>query len=294
MKKQNQAYVYAACAVLFWSTVASAFKISLGYMTSLDLVLYSSLVSSIFLFAVLAAGNKLKLLFSYSLRDYIQSALLGFLNPFLYYAVLFKAYSLLPAQTAQPLNWTWPLMLVLLSVPMLKQKIGPKNIIAIIISFIGVLIISTQGNFLSLNFSNRTGVILALGSSVIWALFWIYNIKDRRDETAKLFLNFSFGFGYTLAAIMCFSTVKIPEFRGFAGAVYVGLFEMGLAFIVWMKALSMSKTTALVGNLIYMAPFLSLIVIYFVLGEKIHFSTVIGLIFIISGILFQQYVSRKS
>ncbi|MFC1551855.1 DMT family transporter [Candidatus Latescibacterota bacterium] len=294
MKKQNQAYVYAALAVLFWSTVASAFKISLRYLTSLDLVLYSSLVSSTFLFIVLSAGNKLKLLLTYSLREYVHSALLGFLNPFLYYVVLFKAYSLLPAQTAQPLNWTWPLMLVILSAPMLKQKIDVKNITAIIISFAGVLIISTRGNILNLSFSNRTGVFLALGSSVIWALFWIFNIKDRRDETAKLFLNFSFGFVYTLIAIISFSTVEFPNIRGFAGAAYVGLFEMGMAFVVWMKALNMTKTTALVGNLIYMAPFLSLIVIYLVLGEKIHFSTIIGLIFIISGILFQQYASRNS
>jgi drug/metabolite transporter (DMT)-like permease len=40
-----------------------------------------------------------------------QSAITGALNPFGYYLILFKAYSLLPAQLAQPLNMIWPVTL---------------------------------------------------------------------------------------------------------------------------------------------------------------------------------------
>lgn len=292
MKRQNQAYAYAITAVLFWSTVASAFKLSLRYLHFLHLVLYASFVSSLCLLIILKSQNKLHLLKTYSKKEFFHSALLGFLNPFLYYVVLFKAYSLLPAQIAQPLNWTWPIMLVLLSIPLLNQKITFNSILAIIISFIGVFIISTHGNIFSFHFTNPAGVLLALGSSVIWALFWIYTIKDKRDETAKLFLNFTFGFIYILIIILIFSKIIIPEIAGFLGATYVGLFEMGITFVVWLKALKTSKTTAQVSNLIYLAPFLSLIVIYFVVGEKILFSTIIGLIFIIAGIVLQQYSSR--
>lgn len=292
MKKQNQAYAYAITAVLFWSTVASAFKLSLRYLHFLHLVLYASFVSSLCLLIIIKSQNKLHLLKTYSKKDFFHSALLGFLNPFLYYVVLFKAYSLLPAQIAQPLNWTWPIMLVLLSIPLLNQKITFKSIFAIIISFIGVFIISTHGNIVSFRFTNPAGVLLALGSSVIWALFWIYTIKDNRDEIAKLFLNFLFGFMYILITILIFSKIIIPEIAGLLGATYVGLFEMGITFVVWLQALKMSRTTAQVSNLIYLAPFLSLIVIYFVVGEKILFSTIIGLIFIIAGILLQQYSSR--
>ena len=292
MKRQNQAYVYAITAVLFWSTVASAFKLSLRYLHFLHLVLYASFVSSLCLLIILKSQNKIHLLKTYSKKEFFHSALLGFLNPFLYYVVLFKAYSLLPAQIAQPLNWTWPIMLVLLSIPLLNQKITFNSILAIIISFIGVFIISTHGNIFSFHFTNPAGVLLALGSSVIWALFWIYTIKDKRDETAKLFLNFTFGFIYILIIILIFSKIIIPEIAGFLGATYVGLFEMGITFVVWLKALKTSKTTAQVSNLIYLAPFLSLIVIYFVVGEKILFSTIIGLIFIITGIVLQQYNSR--
>jgi drug/metabolite transporter (DMT)-like permease len=194
----------------------------------------------------------------------------------------------LPAQEAQPLNYTWAIVIVLLSIPLLKQKIRAKSIIAIIISFVGVLIISTGGNILGLRFTNLPGVILALGSSVIWAMFWIYNIKDSRDAVIKLFLNSIFGSIFILISILLFSSVMLQNVTGLIGAIYVGLFEMGITFVLWLKALKLSKTTALVSNFIYLSPFLSLIIIHFVVGETILLSSAIGLIFIVAGIIIQQ------
>ncbi len=291
MEKQKQSYTYAVIAVLLWSTVASAFKISLQYLDFLQLLFYASIVSIIFLFVVLLIQNKLYLLKSYSQKDYLYSALFGFLNPFLYYIILFKAYSLLPAQEAQPLNYTWPIMLVLLSIPLLGQKVGLKIFFAIGISFLGVLTISTQGNILGFRFTNFNGALLALGSAVIWALFWIYNIRDKRDDIAKLLLNFIFGFIYLLIALLFFSKITIPDIKGLLGATYVGLFEMGITFVLWSKALKLSKTTAKISNFIYLVPFLSLIWVHFFVGETILFSTIIGLIFIVIGIVMQQHKS---
>lgn len=289
MEKQKQAYSYALITVLLWSTVASAFKISLRFFNIFQLLLYSSATSVIVLLLILQIQKKVKLLREYSKKDYLNSALLGFLNPFIYYIVLFKAYSLLPAQEAQTLNLTWVLMISLLSKILLKQKIRYKSIGTILISFIGVLIISTHGNIFELSFSNLTGVILAVSSGVAWSLFWIYNVKDERDEVAKLFLNFLFGFIYTLISTLLFSNI-FPNTKGLFAAIYVGLFEMGITFVIWLKALKLSRTVAQISNFIYLVPFLSLIVLYLIIGEPILSSTIIGLIFILAGILIQQYV----
>jgi drug/metabolite transporter (DMT)-like permease len=237
--------------------------------------------------------NKIDLLRTFSSRDYLNSLLLGFLNPFLYYIVLFKAYSLLPAQQAVSLNYTWAIQLVLLSIPLLKQKIGFKSIFAIVVSYVGVIIIATQGNILSLRFTNLSGVVLALGSAVIWALFWIYNIKDKRDEVVKLFLNFLFGFIFILTYMAFSGEFIIPQTPGLIGAIYVGVFEMGLTFILWLKALKLSRTTAQLSNLIYLTPFLSLMVINIIVGEKILLSTIVGLVFIVAGIILQQRTIRR-
>ena len=78
MEKQKQSYAYTVIAVLLWSTVASAFKISLRYLDFLQLLFYASITSIIFLFVVLLIQNKLYLLKSYSRKDYLYSALFGF------------------------------------------------------------------------------------------------------------------------------------------------------------------------------------------------------------------------
>jgi len=288
MERQKQAYLYAAAAVLFWSTMASAFKVSLRHLDFLGLLFFSSIASVTILFLILLIQNKLSLLTGYSGKDYLRSVVLGFLNPSLYYVVLFKAYSLLPAQEAQPLNYTWSIVLVLLSIPILKQKVGFKSILAILISYFGVLMISTRGDLFGLTLSNPTGVALALGSSVIWALFWIYNVKDRRDDVAKLFLNSLFGFAFISIALLIVSKRPMLDIRGLAGATYVGFFEMGITFVLWLRALRLSRTTAQVSNLIYLSPFVSLMLIHLVVGETIMLSTIIGLVFIVAGIILQQ------
>jgi len=289
-RQHKLAYLYAAVAVVFWSTSASAFKLSLRHVGVLSLLFFASVTSTVALFVYLAATGKLKLLRTLPRRDYLFSAGLGFLNPFLYYAILFKAYSLLPAQEAQPLNFVWPLTLVLLSVPLLGQRIGLRSIVAILISFSGVVVIGTRGDILGFRFSNPAGTALALSTTIVWSLFWIFNTRDKRDETVRLFVNFAFASVYILLLALCLGKLEMPPLKGLAGGVYVGLFEMGITFLAWLKALKAAKTTAHVVNLIYLVPFLSLVMIALVLGETILPATLIGLVLIVAGIVTQKLV----
>ncbi len=288
MEKQARAYLCAAVVVLTWSTIASAIKISFRYLDILPLLFYASFFSTFTFFFCLLFSKKLILLKTLSKKDYLRSAILGFLNPFLYYIVLLKAYSILPAQQAQPINFVWPITLVLLSIPILKQKIRARDFLAIVIGFMGVLIISTRGDIANFGSMNPVGVSLALVSTIIWSLFWIYNVKDERNEVVVLFLNFAFGTFYILITMLIFSQIIAVSFRGLLGAAYIGLFEMGITFLLWLKALKLSKTTAHIANLIYLVPFLSLIVIHFAIGEEILLSTITGLIFIVAGIILQK------
>jgi len=288
MQNQKKAYTYGIVTVLFWSTVASAFKLSLRYLDHFQLLLYSSIVSIFVMSVILILQGKIRLIFSYSKRQYVRSIFLGFLNPFLYYTVLFKAYDLLPAQEAQPLNYTWAITLALLSIPLLKQKIGLRDIAGAFVSYSGVLVISTHGDLLGFRFSDPLGVALALGSTVIWALYWIYNTKDDRDPVAGLLLNFLFGLPFVLVLCLSLSSIRVHSTYGLMGAVYVGIFEMGITFVLWLSALKLSENTAKVGNLIFISPFLSLIFIHYLVGEDILASTFKGLVLIIAGLLIQQ------
>lgn len=288
MRNQTKAYAYALTTVLLWSTVASAFKLSLRHVDHFQLLLYASAVSILVLSVILVAQGRWRLVWSYSGRQYAQSLALGLLNPFLYYLILFKAYDLLPAQEAQPLNYTWALTLAFLSVPLLGQRLALRDVLAGLVSYSGVVVISVRGDASGLRFSDPLGVALALGSTVIWALYWIYNTKDQRDPVAGLWLNFVFGFPFVAAACWQFSDLRVVSLPGLLGAAYVGTFEMGVTFVCWLMALRLAANTAQVGYLIFISPFLSLVFINLLVGEVIRLTTFAGLGLIVASLVVQH------
>lgn len=292
MHNQKKAYIFAILAVLCWSTVATAFKIALKYADFIQLLFFTSFISCIVLFFIMLIQNKLVLFKQANSTSILTSLALGILNPFLYYIVLFKAYSILPAQEAMTLNYTWPIMLIILSIPLLKQKLSLKSALAVAISFFGIFIISAKGNILDFKFSNLFGDLLAIGSSIIWALFWLFNMKDNKDSVLKLFLNFLSGSIMSLILLYFTTGFNINQ-NAFPAFAYIGVFEMSLTFVFWLTALKYSYSTDKVSQLIFLSPFLSLFFIFFIIGEKIHISTIIGLIFIILGIVLQQLFKMK-
>lgn len=294
MHQQTRAYLFGGGAVLLWSTVASAFKLSLRYLEPLQLVFIAGFVSAVVLFAILAVQNKFQLLLQYPKKQLPICLLLGLLNPCLYYFALFEAYDRLPAQDALSINYSWPVMLVVLSIFTLKQRVRMLELIAISIAYFGVIIIATHGNLFSLEFADPSGVGFALASTLVWATFWIIHVKQESDITITLFLSFLFALPVlcTMTYIVC--PLSNVSFRGLAGATYVGIFEMGVTFVLWSAALRLSMTTAKVSSLAFTAPFLSLFIIRIVVGEQIKIATLLGLILIVVGIILQAIFSKNA
>ncbi|MBA4321437.1 MAG: EamA family transporter [Odoribacter sp.] len=293
MDRTKQSYIYAGLAVFFWSTIPTVFKIGLGELDVLTMLTIATFTSSFVLFIIVIAGKKYELLKKTTGKEFLISALLGLINPFIYYIILLKAYKLLPAQVAQPLNMIWPIILVFLSVPLLKQKIPLRSFAALFISFAGVYIISSQGNPLHPGKSDTAGVLLATGSSVFWALYFIFNMKDKRDGSVKLFTNFLFASVYLLITILILGNNHSPvSFKGAAASVYVGIFEMGITFYFWLKALQLATTSDKVSNLVYLAPFISLVFVHFIIKEPVYYTTPAGLLLIIAGIFVQNRRSK--
>ena len=288
----KKALIFALMAVGMWSTVATAFKIALQYLEPSQLLLWAAIFSIIVLSAVVTLQGKWPELRQLTTKEWAASVLYGALNPALYYMVLFAAYDLLPAQEAQALNYSWALTLAFLSVPFLGQKLRLQDLLAGLVCYGGVLVIATRGDVLGLEFSNLPGVGLALFSTLIWAGYWILNTKDRREPVVGLLLNFVMALPILLLINAYLGLLILPDTKGLLAAAYVGVFEMGLAFVCWLTAMRLTSQTAKISNLIFLSPFISLILIYVLLGETIYPSTLIGLGFIIAGLLIQQYKAR--
>lgn len=288
MTNDQKALGCGLVAVLLWSTAATAFKLALRDLDVFQLLFYAVSCSALALLAIVWRQGNLRLLREIMKERFGYFMLMGLVSPLIYYLVLLRAYDLLPAQQAQPINYTWAITLALLAVPLLGQKLSGRDILAAVLGYSGVLVIATQGRVLDMAFDSLEGVIYALASTVIWALYWIFNTRNKDDPVVGLCLNFLFA--APLAFIICvvFSTPAVSEWQGVAAAVYVGLFEMGVTFALWASALRLASSVARVGNLIFLSPLISLVFIATVLGETIHPATLIGLALIIPGVLVQQ------
>ncbi|MEG8946573.1 DMT family transporter [Rosettibacter firmus] len=288
MNNKLKSLLFAIASIILWSTSATAFKLTLKGLSVSHLLLISSFTSTIIFFVFMLLNSQKNILLILRGKDFKNNLTLGIINPFLYYLILFKAYSILPAQEALPLNYTWPIVISIFSVLFLKNKLTARTIIGLIIAFMGVITIATRGNIFSLHFHNLLGVSLAIGSSVVWGLFWILNLLDNREPSEKLFGSFLFGTILIAFYVFLFDADFNIQLNYFLGAVYIGFFEMGITFFLWLKALSLSENKAHTATLAYLSPFISLIFISLVLGEKLFASSVLGLVLIVGGILIQQ------
>ncbi|WP_108652670.1 DMT family transporter [Dongshaea marina] len=294
MTNSKKAYLFGLTAVACWSTVASAFKLSLNYFSPSQLLVAASLFSILALTGIVLKQGKLHLVGSYLRNRPLFYLCMGLLNPCLYYLILFKAYDLLPAQQAQPLNYTWAITLTLMAVVFLKQKIRPQDWVAIVIGYLGAFVIATHGELTHLHFSHPLGVILALLSTVIWAMYWILNTKNQGDAIVSLLLAFLLGFPLVLIANAWLSDFHMGHWQGWLGAVWVGFFEMGFTYVLWLQALRHTDNTARISNLIFISPFVSLVLLHFLVGENIYFSTITGLVLIVIALLIQQLKFKRS
>ena len=296
--RERRALVYALCAVGLWSTIATGFKLGLREFTPGQLVLAGACASAVFFMGVRSwqrirgrstdqGDEGLNRLTN---RERLAAMALGLVNPFVYYFILLEAYDRLPAQVAQPLNYTWAIAMAVLAIPLLNQRLGVSAWAGVALGYVGVVVLITQGDFTSFDRFDPLGVILAVASTVVWALYWLLSTRwlGDRDPAESL----SIGFAVALPAIFVTvaATDGLPAFSlqlvGYA--IWVGLLEMGFAFLLWQRALQLTTRAGAIAQLIFLAPVVSLVLISTVVGEDIHPSAMVALGAILGGLLLTQ------
>jgi drug/metabolite transporter (DMT)-like permease len=131
-------------------------------------------------------------------------------------------------------------------------------------------------------------------SAVLWASYWMVNNKNshKADATVACFMSFLFGSIYLIIGALCVG-VNLNTVPGILSGMYVGAFEMGIPFVCFGLAMRTTTNPALINQLCYLSPFLSLFFVSTILGEQIVFTTYIGLSLIVAGIVFNEYFVKS-
>lgn len=290
MKKE---YLYAGLSIFLWSTTATVTKLLLSTLNSMQILVVSSLFAFIFLLIINLIKGNLKELKNYKIKDYLQIAVIGVLGTFLYNLFLYLGIDTLEASQAFIINYLWPIMTVLFACIILKEKMTTRKLIAIILSFVGVIVVTANGNLLNIQKSSIIGALYCVIAAISYGLFSVLNKQKNYNKYVSMMLFYLVSFIISLIYILCSKSNFILEGNQLIGLLWIGIFTSATAFTSWALALEKGDT-AKISNLAYITPFLSLVWTALILKENLKIYSLIGLIIIVLGIFIQLNEKKNS
>lgn len=289
MKKN---YMYALTTVFIWSTMAAIVKKMLFDIPNLEALAISSCFAFLFLLIVNVKNGMIIEMKRYSIKEYGIMSVLGFIGLFLYSALYYYGLSQLSSQEACILNYLWPIMLVVFSCVILKERMTTMKCIAMVCSFIGIIILSI-GNGSASTGNTTIGIISCIIAAACYGLFSVLNKKANFNQNISMMVIWLIAaICATILGVMTENWVPIKGIQ-WIGILWLGIVIDAVAYLLWALALKGTENTAKIANLAYLTPFLSLIVSAVFLKEKIHMQALVALIFIIGGILLQNFYEHR-
>ena len=294
MERQNKAVLLALVSVLAWSTVATGFKLGLRELTVSQLLWAGSMFACIFFWMVCCKKRE----WAPVPNTRVFSIVMGLVNPGVYYLVLFAAYDRLPAHIAQPLNYSWALVMTFAAWWLLGQRPSRGQLMALGLGYLGVLLLvfgsGIDAGGLALDKINYVGAGLAIASTFLWAFYWV--LLTRTPVSTAPFMAWSFTSGLVFISIYCLLGDGLPGFDAdtLVFGAWVGLIEMGITFYMWRLAMLWATNAVSVAQMIFLSPVLSLMLIYFVLGEDIRSLAIVGALIVFASAFWSNRLRMKS
>lgn len=179
-------YILAITTVLIWSTTASMVKSMLNEIPNLQALAVGSFIAFACLLVMNLFNGSVKQMKQYTIKDYGKMAGLGFIGLFLYSALYYYGLSQLTSQQACVLNYLWPMMLVVFSCLILKEKLTLMKLVAMICSFVGIIIL-TSGIDAEQSTGNVVGGVLScLAAAAFYGLFSVLNKKADLNQNIAM------------------------------------------------------------------------------------------------------------
>ena len=188
---------------------------------------------------------------------------------------------------------TCPAIMALLSVFILKDKLGLAQIAGILISFFGVIFVITSGELTTLfHLKFTVGDIWMVGAAIVWALYSI-TVKMRPLTLDPLvMLMVITGLGATiLLPLYIWETLTYQPVTltptNLAAIVYVTFIASLLAYFSWNKGVGLIGPSK-AGVFIHLMPVWVAILAFFLLGERLQGYHLVGIAFIAIGIVLNS------
>ena len=289
-------YVYLTLCVLFWSGNFVLGRFIKDDITPFELSFFRWFLVLIIISPVLAI--RFKNILKVFKTNYLILIILASLGISAYNTFLYIALTMTTSTNALMINSIVPILILVLSFLILKQKLILHQIFGILLSTLGVSFLILKGdlaNILSLQFNQ--GDLWIVLSSLSWAVYSILiKFKPKGLNNFELFATLVFlGFiillpiylyqGYTLAH-------EIAIFKSnYLSFIYISVFASCLSYYFWHYGID-NIGAAKTGQFVHLMPLFGTILAYILLDERLMFYHFIGAVLIAGGIYLSLFYKR--
>jgi drug/metabolite transporter (DMT)-like permease len=291
MKDKKNIPIMTMLIILFcWGSFAAVSKMTLKNIDSFQMLFYMFGSAFLILTITFAFNGKLEQIKALTKKELLKLILIS-MTSFMYYFLYSLALKLVPAIEASMLNYLFPVMIVVFAIPINKEKLDTLKIVSIFFGFTGMLIILTKGNIINLRLTNVTGDILAVFAAAMWGVFSNLGKRNSIDNWISNYVYVLAAFCSSIISMFVFSRFIVPDIKTLVGTFWIGMSNIVIAYYLWFKVLK-TTSTVLVSSFSFITPFVTLVFIMLLLGERITWIQVAGLSVIVIGIVVQSL--RKS
>ena len=281
---EKKQIVYAVLTVFLWATMAPAVKLMQDSVPTTEVLFLAGVFSVVFLLGRLIANGKVKEYRTFGAQNYKAVLGLGFLGFFVYEFLYYFGIAQLTASTACILNYLWPIMLVLFSCLILKEPFTTRKVIAMVASFLGVVVLSAGGND-QYGAHPMLGIVGCIVAAVSYGLFSVLNKREDLDQD----LCMPIYWGVTMVSGLIAGFVEggwtMPDLKTWLILAWLGVMANAVGYLIWAIALNDSKNSARIANFAFLVPVLSMLLSALILREQIHWNGIAALVLILGGIL---------
>jgi len=290
--KINFAYLFLFLAVLFWAGNFIVGKYASYYQIppfSLNFYrwFFAWLILLPFTFKEIISKK------NYILENYKFYILLGITSVTIFNSIVYYSLNFTQVISGVLMISTIPVMIMFISSILKIEKTNIFQILGVIFSFVGVMLIITKANFdLLVNLDFNKGDLTMVIAMLSWATYSAL-LKKRKHELSQLSLLeviITFGLIFLIPIYITEYSLgfKINLNKPFILVlIYVVLFPGLASFICWIKGISLIGPNRS-GVFLHLMPILSALMAMIIFKEKFMLYHFLGAIFILSGIILSN------
>ena len=271
-------------AVIFWGSSFIAVKIALKELQPTTIVTLRLVAAALFLF-IIALTRKNS--FAINLKSHGSIFILALISVF-HLWIQVKALEFTTASNSGWIVGTAPVFIAVLGVFFFKEKLTLYKVSGILIALAGLILLISRGNIFSISLIENKGDLMMLSSAFIWGVYSIANKKITLTYPPLMMIFYLF---LMMAIIILPFTINSQTIKsiselslnGWAAVLFLGLFCSGIAYVIWAAALR-DMDSAKVGAFLYLEPFVTVIMAWFVLSEQITLLMLLSGIIILFGV----------